>query len=773
MNIGNKLNIGFGILVLLILLVVGFGYLESKKSINNINLIKQYRLPTVLTSNRAKMNLLKMLSDTRGYLALGEKQYRENYGFSQKAFENDIAKLNILSRHWTSLESIVRLYKLRTVFNEWKKLPDQLFNLKDDKVRREPALRILIGEAQPHLLSIIQDMRKIINIQGRREPSETNMLLLLELSNYQSSIFALMAELRTYITTGEKGFKSEYLAHSDYNIESLENLLEKEDQFTEAQDELMKRVLAQQDVFTQIPERIFAIMDSDRVREDLYLFRNQLVPLAEKMVSLLNEMNVYHQLALQEDLVEGVRGLERVRLQAFIGGLIATVVGLLFSIILARSIIGPIRRLTQATLQIREGNLDTHATVESRDEIGILAATFNEMTIRLRKNMEDLQKRQSEIIAAKEAAETANRAKSEFIANMSHEIRTPMNAILGFTRILAEQITDEKYQKYFSYVLSSGNSLLTLINDILDLSKIEAGKINIEYRYFNIQSLIQEMQNIFLPKTEEIGLDFIVDIDPNLPEWIYLDEVRLRQVLFNLIGNAVKFTEFGYVKFMLDVTDKKDGNFLDIVFIVEDTGIGIPEDQYDNIFGAFEQQKGQSHAKYGGTGLGLAITRRLVEMMKGRITLESQVNQGSRFIVEIKDISVLYIDDNPPPPPLLHQETNPPDAAPAETHHDSNLNDFDNAQLENIIDYEAFRQAVHEAHLKYKVIRKSLLISDIRDFAHKIKSIADTYNARLLLDYAETLLEYIELLEVDKVIHVLDRFPAFVETIRKKDMQDP
>lgn len=249
------------------------------------------------------------------------------------------------------------------------------------------------------------------------------------------------------------------------------------------------------------------------------------------------------------------------------------------------------------------------------------------------------------ILEAKKAADAANAAKSTFLANMSHEIRTPMNAILGFTELLDERITDAQDRQYLQYVQSSGKSLLTLINDILDLSKVEAGKLSIQPEAVDAKQLFGEMQHVFSHKVETKGIDFITEVDQSLPGALVLDDVRVRQVLINLLGNAVKFTETGHVK--LAVTGEYpdgDGSTLDLIIEVEDTGIGIPEDQLEKVFGAFEQTAGQSTAKYGGTGLGLAITKKLIELMNGEVSIESEVGTGSVFRVVLHDVAVAAVD---------------------------------------------------------------------------------------------------------------------------------
>ncbi len=250
-----------------------------------------------------------------------------------------------------------------------------------------------------------------------------------------------------------------------------------------------------------------------------------------------------------------------------------------------------------------------------------------------------------ELKAAREAAIAANRAKSAFLANMSHEIRTPMNSILGFAEILNSIVEDTQAREYLNSIQASGRTLLTLINDILDLSKVEAGKLDMEYTAVNVRSVFYDMSQVFAQKVDEIGLEFRSDIHPDLPEALMLDEVRLRQCLINLIGNAVKFTDEGHITLSVRSEASECVNRVDLHIVVEDTGIGIPADQIDRIFEAFEQTVGQSYTKYGGTGLGLGIVKGLVEMMNGEIMVESEEGEGSTFRITLREVALASADD--------------------------------------------------------------------------------------------------------------------------------
>ncbi|MBE9067717.1 response regulator [Leptolyngbya cf. ectocarpi LEGE 11479] len=238
------------------------------------------------------------------------------------------------------------------------------------------------------------------------------------------------------------------------------------------------------------------------------------------------------------------------------------------------------------------------------------------------------------LAAAAKQADIANQAKSEFLANMSHEIRTPMNAVLGFTDLLQPLVHDAVAQNHLEAISSSGRTLLALINDILDLSKIEAGQMEAHYEPHQLDCIVKDIQNIFKQKAIAKGLKLRTILGESLPDVLLVDEVRLRQILFNLVGNALKFTEQGRVDIEVDCTpavSQAGANTIDLKLSVTDTGIGIPADDQQLIFHAFSQSDGQSKRRYEGTGLGLAITHRLTHLMGGTITLDSQVGRGSTF----------------------------------------------------------------------------------------------------------------------------------------------
>ncbi|MEG5050767.1 MULTISPECIES: urea ABC transporter substrate-binding protein [unclassified Microcoleus] len=342
-------------------------------------------------------------------------------------------------------------------------------------------------------------------------------------------------------------------------------------------------------------------------------------------------------------------------LAALVLSLIAGIVGF----VSVSAIIRNLGLLRQTAEQMASGDLTARSPVVSNDAIGVLSSTLNTMAQQissllngLEVRQRQLEERSGELEVAKNAAEAANRAKSTFLANMTHELRTPLNAIIGYSELLQEEaleLGEEEFVMDLASINMAGKQLLTIISDILDISKIEAGKMTLFLETFEVLDLIEQVVTIVQPTLGKNGNTLIVNCDPNIGT-IYSDSSKLRQALLNLASNAAKFTERG--KITINVW-KEEGEVLpidnseelsadpsrcqqpSIVFQVTDTGIGMTEDQVSRLFGAFAQADDSTTRKYGGTGLGLTISRKFCQMMGGDITVESEFNCGSSFTIRL------------------------------------------------------------------------------------------------------------------------------------------
>ena len=724
LSIGSKLTFAFGILVALTLVVAAVAYLAGQRATERIERANDVRAPTARTAARAHANLLQMLADVQAYLALGDASYQVSYDSAREDFEEDLAELErlvIAAEGDEALADRYRVSDLASAYGRWTPLPDQLFALRDDQLQREPALRILIEDANPQITAILAETAGMIASQRQRDPTGANMAVLADLSSFQSSFIAMVSGLRGYGTTGRDSFKFEYASNLKSNDDAWEKLNDQTDLLEPNQQSRLARIATARETFLPMPDQMFAAVEGEHAREDLYLYRSEALPVANVMLRFLNDLTGSQQQLLQGDLGEGTEGLNNARWQTVAGGLLTLLVGIVLAALFRAQIVGPVRRLTGVAERVGAGDLAARATIESGDEIGVLAESFNRMTGQLGQTLTDLEERRAEVQTAADALgrqnvylealhdttlgvvdrldlselleailvraarlldashgyvylvepgtgtiertaglgvylddnrpdlklgeglagkvlltgeplivndydtwegrSTASRPRSDRrpdggAADVGRGHRRcprhrhrcvvwpgPRGGSRRVTRPLRATRFDRPRQRaplrrgrggagrrrggkrleerlpgddeprdphpderghrhewlaprhrsqpeqhdYAQTVRASGEALLTIINDILDYSKIEAGRMELEEAPFDLRDCVEAALDLVAIRAGEKGLDLACEVAEGTPAAIVGDSTRLRQVLVNLLSNAVKFTERGEV----------------------------------------------------------------------------------------------------------------------------------------------------------------------------------------------------------------------------------
>ena len=635
LGIGGKLTLASGALAAVTLLVVALAFVAGGNATRDIAITESVRGPASLASAQAQAALLRMQLHVRGYLVLSDVWDREQYDFARRAFETHLESLKAMSTQWPEEDAARWVADLTTTYEQWSRLPGQLFELHDNPLKNKPALRLARVDVQQRRVQILDNIDKLITAQKTREPTAANRELLVDLLGFQTSFDAMATNLMAYGASGELSFKLAYGPQLATNAVHWNALAAKRAQFNAEQRVMLEAIARQRAEIAELALQIVAILNGERAYEDLYLYRTQVGPQAQTLINLLAKLTDLQQTQLGSGLARARDSLGTARLAAGAGGVLAIAVAVAMVFLFRRHIVAPVHRLTGVAERVAAGNLSARAAVESHDEIGVLATSINTMTQRLSDTIAHLESVFEQAQRARDAAEVANRAKSSFLANMSHELRTPLNAVLGYAQILQRESGLSEHQRNgLETIRRGGEHLLALINGVLDLARIEAGKVELFTAAVELPALLQMVNGIIRVNAEQKGLLYVCEAAPGLPA-VRADGKRLEQVLLNLLGNAVKFTDAGQVTLRMQHHAAPDPAHVRVNFSVMDTGIGIAPQHLATLFRPFEQAS-DVQRRYGGTGLGLAISQQLVGLMGGHIEVQSTPGRGSVFSFELE-----------------------------------------------------------------------------------------------------------------------------------------
>lgn len=696
LNLSRKLNLGFGVLVVLTFLLVGRSYWGSLKATINIKRTQEFRVPTALTSANAQANLLRMLSNLRGYIATGKSELRDRYQESRQDFEEDLTAMVALSQSGDFAKNQQRLVTLQASYREWSAIPDQLFALRDNIFENQPALQLLEQQGEVPIKIIENETQEIAAQQATRPPTATNNVLLVELTTFKSSFALSIASLRTYLATREPTFRFEYVSQLEINQDAWENIQQQRQNLTPSQRERLQEVEQHRQQLLELPPQMFELLEGDRYRQDLYLFRNEAEPRAEEMLVLLDEIVTEQQADLAAELQGGGNSLVAAQWQTLLGGAIALLLGILMAWLLRRQITDPIQRLTQVTAKIMEGDFEAKAEFLSKDEIGTLAATFNQMTASLKQSrqelehyshtledrveartqelqeknrqlaqtLQDLQNAQAQLIQSEKMS-----SLGQMVAGVAHEINNPVSFIYGNLEYAQDYAIEllELVKLYRQQSREAEMEIARKLDEVeldfilADLPKVlRSMKIGAE-RIRDIVLSLKNFSRLDEAEMKEVdiheGLDNTLMILRNkLKAKGKLNEVKvvkkygdlppvrcyagqLNQVFMNILVNAVDALEEVRED---DRTEEKEPQIAiatqvlaetsRIAIAITDSGPGIPPQVQERLFDPFFTTKPVGK----GTGLGLSISYQIiVEKHGGTLKCMSEPGEGSQFLIEI------------------------------------------------------------------------------------------------------------------------------------------
>ncbi|WP_071518501.1 ATP-binding protein [Geitlerinema sp. PCC 9228] len=601
LSIRDKLSLGFGLLVVVTFLVVGRSYLASIQANKTIKQTQESYAPAAIASSTAQKNLLRMLSNLRGYLATGKSSFRDRYQDARHNFERDIAELQTLLSQSPASSEKQNLQELADTYKTWSKLPEQLFALYDNTTNNQPAFRVLQQQGTPLISRITRDTSQLIALQENKNLSTSKQAKLLQdLIQFRSAFLISVSSMRGYIVTRHPFFRSDYITHIKENQEIWQRLQNQQSLFNPSQQKQFKKLTQNWNQLRDLEDTIFAIVESEKHRRDLFLLRTEAEPQAEKMLALLDKIVTIQQTTLTQELQSGSNALFAAQWQILLASIVAFLFGGSMALVLRRRIAHPIERLTEMTASMMGGNFQTRIDIETHDEIGKLAATFNSMSeslarsqaqlqeynqtletkvvertqqleaknVQLAETLQELQNTQMQLIQAEKLS-----GLGQLVAGVAHEINNPINFIHGNV-IHTQQYTQDLLAlvELYCQTYPDGNAEIEAFVEEIDLpylrddlpkvlSSMQAGTERIrnivrslrvfsrldesEIKDIDLHESIDSTLAVFQSRLQKnrTGLPIDVVKDYGMLPFIRCYAGQLNQVFANILNNAIDALE--------------------------------------------------------------------------------------------------------------------------------------------------------------------------------------------------------------------------------------